>query len=92
MLKLVGKTLMRSKIFIHLVQKQKPKPNHEEGFPGGSVVKNLLANAGDVGYPWVRKISSWRRKWQPPQVFFPGKSHRQRNLAGYSPWGCKSWT
>ena len=28
-------------------------------------------------------------KWQPTPVFFPGKSHGQRNLAGYSPWGCK---
>jgi len=33
--------------------------------------------------PWVRKIL-WRRKWQPTLVFFPGKSHRQRSLAGYS--------
>ena len=22
-------------------------------------------------------------------VFLPGKSHGQRSLAGYSPWGCK---
>ena len=22
-------------------------------------------------------------------AFFPGKSHGQRGLAGYSPWGCK---
>ena len=22
-------------------------------------------------------------------VSLPGKSHRQRNLVGYSPWGCK---
>ena len=22
-------------------------------------------------------------------VFLPGKSHGQRNLPGYSPWGCK---
>ena len=21
--------------------------------------------------------------------FWPGESHEQRNLAGYSPWGCK---
>ena len=26
------------------------------------------------------------RKWQPTAVFLPGKSHGQRNLAGYSPW------
>jgi len=25
-------------------------------FPGGSAVKNLPANAGDAGQPWVRKI------------------------------------
>ena len=38
--------------------------------------------------PWVRKISL-RRKWQPTLVFLPGKSHGQRTLAGYSPWGHK---
>ena len=27
----------------------------------------------------------WRRKWQPLLVFLPGKFHRQRSLAGYSP-------
>ena len=31
----------------------------------------------------------WRRKWQPTPVFLPGESHRQRSLAGYSPWSCK---
>ena len=31
----------------------------------------------------------WRRKWQPTPVFLPGKSHWQRSLAGYHPWGCK---
>ena len=38
--------------------------------------------------PWVGKIS-WRRKWQSIPVFLPGKSHGQRRLAGYSPWGRK---
>ena len=38
--------------------------------------------------PWVRKIP-WRRKWQPTAVFLPGKSHGQRSLEGYSPWGQK---
>ena len=38
--------------------------------------------------PWVRKIP-WSRKWKPTPVFLPGKSHRQRSLAGYSPWGQK---
>ena len=29
----------------------------------------------------------WSRKRQPIPVFLPRKSHRQRSLAGYSPWG-----
>ena len=41
--------------------------------------------------PWVGKIP-WRRKWQPTPVFLPGKSHGERNLAGYSPWVTKSQT
>ena len=36
--------------------------------------------------PWVGKIP-W--KWQPTPVFLPGKFHRQRSPAGFSPWGCK---
>ena len=32
-------------------------------------------------------MTLWRRKWQPTPVFLPGKSHRQRSLAGYSPRG-----
>ena len=41
--------------------------------------------------PWVGKIL-WRRKWQPIPVFLLGKSHGQRNLEGYSPWGSQnSW-
>ena len=28
-------------------------------------------------------------KWQPTPVFLPGKSHGQRSLADYSPWGLK---
>ena len=60
-----------------------------EGSPGGSELKNLPDNAGDVGFiPGVRKIP-WRRKWQHTPVFLPEKSHGQRSLAGYSPWGHK---
>ena len=56
--------------------------------PGGSVVKNYLQCERSGFDPWVRKIP-WRRKWQPTPVFLPGKSHGQRSLVGYSPWGCK---
>ena len=53
------------------------------------MVKNLPVNAGDTGLdPWVRKVA-WRRKRQSTPVFLPGKSHGQRSLVGYSPWGCK---
>ena len=45
--------------------------------------------AGDAGLiSCVRKIP-WRRKWQPTPVFLPGKSHGQKSLAGYCPWGHK---
>ena len=28
-----------------------------------------------------------RRQWHPTPVILPGKSHGQRSLVGYSPWG-----
>jgi len=31
----------------------------------------------------------WRRKWQSTSVLLPGKSHGQKSLVGYSPWGRK---
>ena len=44
---------------------------------------------------WVRSLG-WedfqRRKLYPTPVFLPGKSHGQRSLEGYSPWGLKIWT
>ena len=36
--------------------------------------------------PWVGKIP-WRREWLLTPIFLPGKSHGQRNLVGYGPWG-----
>ena len=41
--------------------------------------------------PWVGKIP-WRRQWQHTPLFLlflPGKSHGQKRLVGYSPWGHK---
>ena len=37
---------------------------------------------------WVRKIP-WQRKWKSTLILLPGKFHRQRSLARYSPWGVK---
>ena len=47
--------------------------------------KESACNAGDLD------LMSWedtlRRAWQPTPVFLPGKSHGQRSLEGYRPWG-----
>ena len=56
------------------------------GFPGGSVVKNPLPmqemQVQSLGWEGPR-----RRKRPSISVFLPGKSHGQRSLVGYSPWG-----
>ena len=52
------------------------------------MVKNLHAMEETGFDPWVGKIP-WTREWQPTPVFLPGEFHRQRRLAGYSPWGHK---
>ena len=58
-------------------------------FPGGSDGKESACNAGHLGLiPGSGKFP-WRREWQPAPLFFPGESHGQRNLGGYSPWGHK---
>ena len=39
--------------------------------------------------PWVGKVS-WRSAHHlTPGELLPGERHGQRNLVGYSPWGCK---
>ena len=51
------------------------------GFPGGTVVKNLSANAEYRRLRfnlWVGKIP-WSRKWQLTPVFLLGKFHGQRS-------------
>ena len=58
------------------------------GFPGSSVVKNLLANAGykgDMGSIPESGRFPWKRKWQPSLILLPGKPHGQRSLAGSGP-------
>ena len=51
-------------------------------------VKNLPAMQEN----WVRSLS-WddplEEGWQPTSVFLPGKSHRQRRMAGSSLLGCR---
>ena len=57
-------------------------------FPGGSVVNNPLANAGDMD-PIPDPERSLGEGNSNSLPFLPGKSHRQRSLVGYSPWGRK---
>ena len=63
------------------------------GFPGGASGKESacqFSRCRRCGFdPWNGKIP-WRRKWQPPAVFLPGKSHGQRSLAGFSALG-QTW-
>ena len=58
------------------------------GFLGGSMVESTCQCRRHQFDPWVWKMP-WRRKWQPTPVLLPGKSHGQRSLASYSPWGRK---
>ena len=41
----------------------------------------------DCGSPY--SLHPWRRKWQLTPIFLPGKSDRQKSLAGYKPWNHK---
>ena len=54
------------------------------GFPGGSGVKNLQANAGDIEDTGSRR-SPGEGTRNP--LFLPGKPYGQRSLVSYSPWG-----
>ena len=56
-----------------------------DGLPGGSVVKNPSANAGDVGSILGLGRSPGKGNGNPTPVFLPGESHGQRSLVGYSP-------
>jgi len=69
--------------------KNKAYSSSFSGFPGGTVIKNLPANAGDASLIPVLGRSPGVGNGNPTLVFLPGKFHGQRNLAGYSPWGCK---
>ena len=60
------------------------------GFPGGASGKESASSAGDT-----RDMGSIPGSGRSPgggiptPVFFPGDTHGQRSLVGYSPWGCR---
>ena len=68
--------------------------NHP-GFPDGASGKESACQCRKCKRCWLDAWDGkipWRRKWQPTPLFMPGESHRQRSLAGYSPWVPKSQT
>ena len=61
-------------------------------FPGGSVVKNLPASAGDAeDVGWIPGLgrSPGEGCGNPLQYSCLEDFHRQWSLAGYNPWGHK---
>ena len=59
----------------------------ESGFPGGSYSKESACNAKDLDLVAGSEKSpgeDWQY-WQSTPVFFPGESHGQRSLVGFSP-------
>ena len=62
------------------------------GFPCDSAVKEFTCNAGQKGdegsIPALGRFPGGGND-NPVQYFLPGKSHGQRSLVGYSPWGHK---
>ena len=66
--------------------------DHACGFPGGAVVKNLPANAGDARdsglIPGLGRSPGVGND-NPLQYSCLERFHGQRCLVGYSPWGCK---
>ena len=71
-----------------MLDKRKFFNNRITGFPGGTMLKNLPANAGDAGdmgsIPGLGRFPG-AENGNPLQ--YSGKSHEQRSLAGYSPLG-----
>ena len=57
------------------------------GFPGGAVIKNPRANAGDTrDAGLISGSGSFPGNSKPLQYSCLEKIHRQKSPAGYSPW------
>ena len=60
---------------------------HFGGLPGGLDSKESSCNEGDTGF-----IPGWKDPLEKGMAthssILPEEFHGQRNLAGYSPWGC----
>ena len=60
-----------------------------QGFPGGSDSKESACSVGDPGLIPGLGRSPGKGSGNPLQYSCLEYPHAQRNLAGYSPWGCK---
>ena len=58
------------------------------GLPWWLRGKEFTCNAGNEGLVPELGKSPWEGNGNPLPVFLLGKSHGQRSLVGYSPWGC----
>ena len=77
------------------------EPVYRTGFSGGSVVKNLPANAGDARgassisgfgrFSLAEEMATLPFHFISFSVFLPGKFPGQRSLVGYSPRGGKEF-
>ena len=64
------------------------------GLGWASLIAQLVKNPA-VQETWVQFLGRedpLEKEMQPTPGFLPRESHGQRSLAGYSPWGRKSWT
>ena len=66
------------------------RPKHQGKFDlRAQLVKNLPVNAGDPSSILGSGRSPGGGHGPLTPGFWPGESHAQRSLLGYSPWGCK---
>ena len=66
------------------IKANKNKVGCTGGFPGGAVLRNPPANAGNVGLLPGSRRSPGERNVNPLQYSLPGESNGQRSLAGYN--------
>ena len=62
-------------------------------FTGASLVAQIVKNLSAMQETHVQSLGQedpLEKEMATNPVFLPGKSHGQRNQAGYSPWGHKS--
>ena len=55
----------------------------------GSLSEIQSIAIGHLSSLFLEHSFTLNRKWQSTPVLLPGKSHGQRSLVGYSPWGRK---